>query len=508
MLFNSYIFILLFFPLCLVGYFLINKIESLIAWRNSNKINHTVSNIFLLSMSLWFYGYFNIKYLFIIIGSIVINYISSRVIIYYKKENNNLSKFFTILAILINIAIIFYYKYYDFFITNINALIKTNFNLKHLILPLGISFFTFQQISFIADSYASDNDDIKNYNFIEYALFVSFFPQLVAGPIVLHSELIPQFRDESKKKFSSENFNLGLYVFAIGLFKKMVIADTIGSSVDFAFKNIASLTSLESAFAILLYTLQIYFDFSGYSDMARGLAKMLNIDIIPNFNSPYKAVNILDFWNRWHISLTRFLKTYIYIPLGGSRSGIIRTYLNIMIVFAVSGLWHGANWTFVLWGIMHGILNVITRMIVGKKKEFKFTLLSLPSLIFTFAFVCIAFCIFRADSVSQGILMIKNIFSGKFYFDPSNMEFLKALNRSETDYILRKIPIIYNFIMDNPQWYMYIFTFLTLIITFFFNNMNDEKPRASILRSVITAGLLVYCIMKMSGLSIFLYFNF
>ena len=180
MLFNSYIFILLFFPLCLVGYFLINKIESLIAWRNSNKINHTVSNIFLLSMSLWFYGYFNLKYLFIIIGSIVINYISSRVIIYYKKENNNLSKFFTILAILINIAIIFYYKYYDFFITNINALIKTNFNLKHLILPLGISFFTFQQISFIADSYASDNDDIKNYNFIEYALFVSFFPQLVA----------------------------------------------------------------------------------------------------------------------------------------------------------------------------------------------------------------------------------------------------------------------------------------------------------------------------------------
>lgn len=505
MLFNSYIFILLFLPLCIIGYFVLNKIDSHISKVNNN---HTLANIFLLSMSLWFYGYFNVSYLLIIIGSIVINYLSSRVIIYYKKKNKNLSKFFTVLAILLNIAIIFYYKYYDFFITNINALIKTNFNLKHLILPLGISFFTFQQISFIADSYASDNEDIKNYGFIEYALFVSFFPQLVAGPIVLHSELIPQFRDNTKRKFSSENFNLGLYIFAVGLFKKMVIADTVGSSVDFAFNNASSLTSLESAFAILLYTLQIYFDFSGYSDMARGLAKMLNIDIIPNFNSPYKSVNILDFWNRWHMSLTRFMKTYIYIPLGGSRCGSVRTYLNVLIVFAVSGLWHGANWTFVLWGLMHGVLNIITRMIVGKKKEFKFTLLSLPSFIFTFVFVCIAFCIFRADNVSQGILMIKNVFQNKFYFDPANIQFLKALSRSETEYLIKKIPTIYNYITDRPHIYLYFFTLITLCITFFFKNLNDIKAKPSLFRSLVTAFMIVYCIMKMSGLSTFLYFNF
>jgi D-alanyl-lipoteichoic acid acyltransferase DltB (MBOAT superfamily) len=459
-------------------------------------------------MSLWFYGYFNVSYLLIIIGSIVINYLSSRLIIYYKKKNNALSKLFTILAILINVAIIFYYKYYDFFITNINALIKTNFNLKHLILPLGISFFTFQQISFIVDSYASDNDDIKNYNFIEYALFVSFFPQLVAGPIVLHSELIPQFRDDTKRKFSSENFNLGLYVFAVGLFKKMVIADTVGSSVDFAFSNVSSLTSLESAFAILLYTLQIYFDFSGYSDMARGLAKMLNIDIIPNFNSPYKSVNILDFWDRWHMSLTRFMKTYIYIPLGGSRCGSVLTYLNVLIVFAISGLWHGANWTFVLWGIMHGVLNVITRIIVRKKKEFKFTPLALPSFIFTFAFVCVTFCIFRADNVSQGFMMIKNLFNSKFYFAPENLEFIKALNRSETDYILRKVPFVFNLITNRPEIYLYAFSIATLVITFFGKNTNNAKPKATCIRSVITAGMLIYCIMKMSGLSTFLYFNF
>ena len=340
------------------------------------------------------------------------------------------------------------------------------------------------------------------------ALFVSFFPQLVAGPIVLHSELVPQFKDEERRKFSSESFNLGIFIFAVGLFKKMVIADTLGSSVNFAFNNVNALTSLESIVAILLYTLQIYFDFSGYSDRARGLAKMLNIDIICNFNSPYKAINILDFWNRWHISLTRFLKNYIYIPLGGSRKGEVRTYINIMIVFALSGLWHGANWTFILWGILHGVLNVITRILIKNKKDFEFTLKALPSFIFTFAFVCVTFCIFRADNVSQGFLMIKNIFSNKFYFAPENLEFIKALNRSETDYILRKVPFVFNLIASRPEIYLYAFTLVTLTITFFGKNMNDAKPKASLTRSILTAGMLVYCIMKMSGLSIFLYFNF
>ena len=503
MLFNSYIFILLFFPLCACGYFLLNRLE-----RNFSKTNHIVSNTFLLCMSLWFYAYFNIKYLFLILASIIVNYILSRGIIFYKKDKKSISKLLMILGILVNVGIIFYYKYYDFFITNINVLFKSNFNLKHLILPLGISFFTFQQISFIVDSYKEDGDSIKTYNLLEYALFVSFFPQLVAGPIVLHSELVPQFRDEERRKFSSESFNLGIFIFAVGLFKKMVIADTLGSSVNFAFNNVNALTSLESIVAILLYTLQIYFDFSGYSDMARGLAKMLNIDIICNFNSPYKAINILDFWNRWHISLTRFLKNYIYIPLGGSRKGEVRTYINIMIVFALSGLWHGANWTFILWGILHGVLNVITRILIKNKKDFEFTLKALPSFIFTFAFVCVTFCIFRADNISQGFLMIKNIFNNKFYFAPENLEFIKALNRSETDYILRKVPFVFNLIASRPEIYLYAFTLVTLAITFFGKNMNDAKPKASLTRSIFTASILIYCIMKMSGLSIFLYFNF
>ncbi len=503
MFFNSYIFILLFFPLCVCGYFLLNCIE-----RKFPKLNHIASNLFLLGMSLWFYAYFNIKYLFLILASILINYILSRGIINFKQNNKHLSKALMIVGILVNVGIIFYYKYYDFFITNINAVFKSNFNLKHLILPLGISFFTFQQISFIVDSYKEEKNTIKSYSLLEYALFVSFFPQLVAGPIVLHSELVPQFRDETKRKFSSESFNLGLFIFAIGLFKKMVIADTLGSSVNFGFSNVSSLTSLESIFAILMYTLQIYFDFSGYSDMARGLAKMLNIDIIPNFNSPYKAVNILDFWNKWHISLTRFLKNYIYIPLGGSRKGAFLTYLNIMIVFAISGLWHGANWTFILWGVLHGLFNVITRLLVKNKKDFSFSLMSLPSFVLTFAFVCLTFCIFRADTCSLGFEMIKNIFTGKFYFAPENLQFINELNRSETDYIIKKIPFVYNRLKSHPEIYLYGFTFVTLFITFFCKNMNEAKPKASIIRSILTAGMLVYCIMKMSCLSIFLYFNF
>ena len=225
---------------------------------------------------------------------------------------------------------------------------------------MGISFFTFQQVSYLVDSYRTQ--ETRDYGFIEYTLFVLFFPQLIAGPIVLHKEMIPQFRNEHNRIFNSENFSRGMYIFAIGLFKKVLIADTFSQAVAIGYNNVENLSSLEALLVSFSYTFQIYFDFSGYCDMAIGISSMFNINLPQNFNSPYKSTSIIDFWNRWHMSLTRFLREYVYFPLGGSRKGKVRTYVNVMIVFLVSGIWHGANWTFIVWGIMHGVAQCLNRM--------------------------------------------------------------------------------------------------------------------------------------------------
>lgn len=345
MLFNSYIFILLFLPICIIGYFGLNHFKKF-----------TLAQLYLLILSLWFYGYFNPSYLLIIAMSILSNYLLSYAMARTVKPI--LKKAELLIGIAFNLGILFYYKYYDFFIENINALFATDYSLKHILLPLGISFFTFQQLSYVIDAYRGE---VSEYRFLQYASFVVYFPQLVAGPIVTHDELIPQFMDESKKQFCWDHFEKGLYIFALGLAKKVLIADVFGNAANWGFSNIPLLDGTNAALTALAYTIQIYFDFSGYCDMAIGIGQMMNIDLPVNFDSPYKAVTITDFWSRWHKTLTRFFTKYIYIPLGGNRKGLLRTCINIMIVYLCSGFWHGANWTFVLWGCMHGLFSIITR---------------------------------------------------------------------------------------------------------------------------------------------------
>ena len=334
MLFNSYIFVLLFLPACLAGYYLFHHIGK-----------HRLAQCYLLAMSLWFYGYFNVKYLSVILTSIAVNYLMYSLL--ERDFGRKLRKAVLLAAVAFNIGILFYFKYYDFFIGNINSLFHTDFNLKALLLPLGISFFTFQQLSFVIDAY---HGQVPGYGLLEYMLFVTYFPQLIAGPIVTHDELVPQFKDKSRWKVDWRNFCCGLYIFAMGMAKKVLLADTFGKAVNWGFGNIDSLDSINAFLVMLSYTFQIYFDFSGYCDMAVGIGKMMNIDFPVNFNSPYKALTITDFWDRWHITLTRFFTKYVYIPLGGNRKGKCRTYLNMMAVFLLSGIWHGANWTFILWG--------------------------------------------------------------------------------------------------------------------------------------------------------------
>ena len=294
MLFNSYIFVFVFFPICLIGYYGLLK-----------RGKPETARVFLTVMSLWFYGYFNLSYLLIMICSIAGNYLFYRLLSgeSLRLRCDGRKRAVTILAVALNLGVLFYFKYFDFFFDSVNAVFGTDFVLRGILLPLGISFFTFQQISFIVDTYRGE---VADCSLSEYALFVSFFPQLIAGPIVNHGEMLPQFRSLGKKRADWEQIAGGVALFVLGLAKKVLLADTFGAGVDYGYENLAALGRADACLVILFYALQLYFDFSGYCDMAVGIGRMLGVEIPVNFNSPYKAVNIVDFWKRWHITLNRF----------------------------------------------------------------------------------------------------------------------------------------------------------------------------------------------------------
>ncbi len=344
MVFSSYLFLFAFLPLVLGGYYLLSLFKNPIYQR-----------LFLIGASLFFYGYFNPSYLLIIVVSIFINYLLASCI---SGSKGTFQTVLFWLGVLFNVGLLGYFKYRDFFVENINALFHTSFVLKHIALPLGISFFTFQQLSFLV-SIRKGEEQLEHFD--DYCIFVLFFPQLVAGPIVLYSEMVPQFKDSQRRYWNWENASKGMYIFIIGLFKKAVIADTLALFADTGFAS-QSLGFCAAWATSLSYTFQVYFDFSGYSDMAVGLGKLFNIDLPFNFRSPYQSESISEFWRRWHITLGRALQSYIYFPLGGSRNGKLRTYRNLLLTFLVSGLWHGAAWTFVLWGLLHGLVNTLERV--------------------------------------------------------------------------------------------------------------------------------------------------
>lgn len=492
MLFNSYIFIFLFLPLTVSGWYFLNLFK-----------NTWLPKIYLLAMSLWFYGYFNYGYLFIMMISIVVNYI---LYILLKRANDQtLRKLMLVVGMVLNIGILFYYKYLGFFTENINVIFKTDFVVIRLLLPLGISFFTFQQVSFVVDSYKKN---VPEYSFLDYALFVSFFPQLIAGPIVLHSEIIPQFSDKSKKKVNYNNLSKGLSGFAFGMAKKVLVADSFGRIADIGFADIPSLDSTNAVVVMLAYTLQIYFDFSGYCDMAKGIGLMFNIDLPSNFNSPYRALDMNDFWKRWHITLTRFLTQNVYIPLGGNRKGKLRTYINQLIVFAVSGIWHGANWTFVVWGILNGLSVVVTK-VLKKPLDYVKNKAKFISWLLTFVFINLLWIYFRADSLSLANQMIKTIF--EFDFGMVEERFLSSFMTAEFEAISWLIGKVGSGFAEMFEILLFIIFFaFSLIASVKFKNVNErmEQFKPTVKNLMVSTFLLLWSICSMSGVSSFLYFNF
>jgi len=492
-LFNSYIFIFLFLPITLFGYFFLNRINARVA-----------SKCWLVFCSIFFYGYFNFSFLWIILSSVIVNYLFS---MYFEKSKENKSifrKFLFIVGLIFNIGLLFIYKYLDFVFEIASNLFSIDLIYMGLTLPLGISFFTFQQVSYLVDSYKGT---AKQYSLLDYSLFVTFFPQLIAGPIVLHNEVIPQFENDNNLNFNAENLSKGLFLFAQGLAKKVIIADNFGKIVSYGYVHIPTLNSFEAILTILAYTLQIYFDFSGYCDMASGIAYMFNIELPINFNSPYKAKTISEFWKRWHITLTRFLTNYVYIPLGGNRKGSVRTYMNILIVFIVSGIWHGAGYTFVLWGALHGIAMLLDRVF----KKYISKISPMFTWFATFVFVNITWVFFRADSIKNAIALLGNVFNGGFDINQELTEIL--LNIIPISIITNGMSLIFSSASDmglilNICMIVLFFAFIGVCLLFPNAQEKTKKftPKASNLIS--TTFLMIWGILSLSGVSVFLYFNF
>ena len=484
MVFNSYIFILFFLPVCILGYFTLNHFQK-----------YTLAQIFLVGMSLWFYGYFNPGYLLILAASVLINY--AFYLLIRKNLGKKYAKILMITGVLFNIVILLYFKYMDFFIDNINGIFKTDIPFLYIALPLGISFFTFQQVSFIVDAYRGE---IPEYHFWEYAGFVTYFPQLVAGPIVTHDELVPQFMDKEKKKFDSENMARGIYIFTIGLAKKILLADMFGKLVSHGYATVDGLNSVTAIITMVAYTFQIYFDFSGYSDMAIGIGKMMNIDLPQNFRSPYKALTITEFWDRWHMTLTRFFTKYVYIPLGGNRKGAVRTYVNVFIVYLISGFWHGASWNFVFWGVCHGLFVILTRSC----RKFFDKIPSVLNWLITFAFVNLTWVFFRAETFDQAVTLIKKVFTGGVSgFD---MQFIELLRSAEIVEVLSLTPIETLY----PPFVLTAFFVIAVGILLGCKNAYEKMQsfRPTFFHMITTLFLLLWSVFSFAGISVFLYFNF
>ena len=418
-----------------------------------------------------------------------------------KNFSKNFSKKSILLfGIVCNLILLGYFKYVDFFIENLNLTINTNIELLHLLLPLAISFFTFQQIAYLVDSYKAET---KEYDFLNYALFVTFFPQLIAGPIVHHKEMMPQFTTLRNKVKNYKNIALGLFIFSIGLFKKIVIADTFAVWANNGFDVAKTLNLFEAWATSLSYTFQLYFDFSGYTDMAIGIALLFNIKLPINFNSPYKALNIQDFWRRWHITLSRFLRDYIYIPLGGNKKGNFRTYSNLMATFILGGLWHGAGWTFIFWGFLHGLALLTHRV----WQDFGFKLWVWLSWFITFNFINIAWVFFRAKEWEDAIKILTSMFSLENIVLPhlllSRLEFLKLYGIEFGNYV-------YNIQADK---FIIIWLIMGFVIVLFFKNSMEKKDLFNktyyhLIYMIIISLLSLDYMLLLGADSIFLYFNF
>ena len=471
--------------------------------------------------SLFFYAWWNPVYLPLLLASIATNYALACAI------HTNRSKSLLVAGIALNLALIGYFKYAGFFVSGVNDLTGSSHTLYTIILPLGISFFTFQQITFLVDTWTGN---AKRYSLLDYCQFVTFFPQLIAGPIVHHHEMMPQFQQTTILANVRENLSVGLTIFIIGLFKKVVLADSAAVFATPVFDTAQAdltLTMYEAWVGAFAYTLQLYFDFSGYSDMAIGLARMFGIRLPLNFNSPYKATSIIDFWRRWHMTLSRFLRDYLYIPLGGSRYGSVRRSINVFLTMLLGGLWHGAGWTFVIWGAMHGIyllINHLWRQWRGYSSE-KQThwVWVVPAHILTLLAVVFAWVIFRAASWDAALSLWQSMLGFNGVAVPAPIaSVLQPLNAIPLVPEITSGGMFKNQLFDIKDAVLWILALISIalflpntqqVMHSFKPVLEDIKPstlqwRPNLVWLFVLSLTGTYTLLQLTGVSEFLYFQF
>ncbi len=491
MLFNSYIFILAFLPVFMIAYYkLRDRAYNDSGYRDACKWLIVIA-------SLVFYVPFGLKNLLVLVGSIVVNAVLAGIRMSqrgrfslthcHESERTVPIDSFMWIAVIINIVALLFFKFNGVFF------------------PVAVSFYTFNQISYQVDLYRGE---IKEFRLVDYLAYILFFPKLLQGPLMGYKEFEECFdKSISDTRVDWEKIMRALLLLSMGLFKKVILADTFGKAVDFGYENVAGLGSLEAILVAVFYSFQLYFDFSGYCDMAGAVCMMMGFELPVNFNSPYKAISIIDFWKRWHITLTKFFTKYVYIPLGGNRKGTVRLYLNLMIVFLLSGLWHGNGWNFIVWGAMHGVLYVITRAVTVTKSEDKGKSVFKPiKVLLTFIYVTLAWVFFRASSIRDAITLITRIFTGGHKRLATQLS--SCFQLDEIWYVIKVTPIMkLPFAWDVCLW---LFLIVAVVMIFFCNNAATIAQKAKIgwRTTIATAILLIWCILSFAGVSTFLYMNF
>ncbi|SDM99534.1 D-alanyl-lipoteichoic acid acyltransferase DltB, MBOAT superfamily [Janthinobacterium sp. OK676] len=398
MLFNSWIFLFAYLPVTVAGFFILGRRKQL--WAAA----------WLAAASLFFYAYWDYRYLPLLLGSVVFNYGCAA---WLAASPPARKKWILAAAIAANLGLLAYYKYAGFFLASLAQLLERPMPALHVILPIGISFFTFTQIAFLVDTCKGK---VQESRFVHYLLFVTYFPHLIAGPVLHHKEMMPQFADRRTFRLSASNIAIGSTIFFIGLAKKVLVADNIGAYAAPLFSDPVAPSLLVAWAGVLAYAFQLYFDFSGYSDMAIGLSRLFGVRLPLNFDSPYKSRNIAQFWRRWHMTLSRFLRDYLYIPLGGKRCGPLRRYLNLMITMVLGGLWHGAGWNFIVWGALHGAYLAIHKGWSAVARQWHLPsdtrVVNILATILTFTAVCLAWVFFRAPDLATALTIIKGMAGG------------------------------------------------------------------------------------------------
>ena len=487
MFFHSLSYALVFLPVAVTVYFLLNRTG-----------NAVLGKVWLVCASLFFYGFTNYAFIPVIIVSISINYIFGRLLAQdagIAVQQVRLRKLVLLGGVLFNLGALMFYKYTNFVIDTLNDLFIVNITPLGILLPLGISFLAFQQIAYLVDCY---NREVREGNFLNYCLFITFFPRLIAGPLVYHHEVMPQFASPQGRKLNYDNLSRGLIMISVGLFKKIVIADALASCADRGFDIASRLSFFDAWLTSLSYTLQIYFDFSGYTDIALGSAFLFNIALPINFNSPYRSLDMQEFWRRWHITLSRWLIKYLYIPLGGNRRGTIRTFLNILITFIVCGIWHGAGWTFLAWGGMHGLGIIACRI----WRNAGVRLPKAVSWLLTFLYVNCAWVLFRAETFGDAMKVYRGMVDIGSIALPGTWEKILSLFNDTTATFSTWIDVVWT------GGNSFLCVVLGMILSIAFKNSQELMNTFNLRWALLTSIMALWALMLLSKESEFVYFQF